>query len=176
VPCTLGCQRGERSASRYPDERAGAERAFINAFAALSRRLDDEIAQGDAEWAFGVISRHQRNMNRAFAAALAVAEWDLASDIAQPLDEFWDDRGQYEEARGWVTRVRDAVEGRHGEPPDLDTDESVLWLYLMGSQADRDQSAGKTAEAEATYLGIIAALDRQPPSETTSHRLPSAWA
>lgn len=66
---------------------------------------------------------------------------DAYAAVAQPLNAYWDARGLYDEARGWVDRARLALETADGTPPPVDDPAGALWLFLIGSHANRERIA-----------------------------------
>jgi tetratricopeptide (TPR) repeat protein len=155
----------------YPTQRAAADRALLDAYAAFGQWLDEQIEAGDAQFAFAVIAAQSRTLGALLGYALDCHLWDQAQDIAQPLDEHWDIRGLYEEARAWVDRARLALETPAGAPPPPDTPGGALWLFLTIAQANRDVGAHRLDSAEHTYREIHQALLRQPESPQQRRRL-----
>jgi tetratricopeptide (TPR) repeat protein len=76
----------------------------------------------------------------------------------------WDARGLYEEAAAWTGRVQAATEQPGGAPPPLDTPAGSLWLFITGSQANRQRAAGRPDQAAATHQQILDMLGAQPPT------------
>jgi tetratricopeptide (TPR) repeat protein len=155
--------------------RNAAITCLISAYATLGGRILSRIKDGDAGRAVGVVGIQRQNFGHFLGLALAAREWDLAHDIAQALNQYWNARGLLEEARDWVERVRQATEGPGGTPPGLDTAAGALWLFAVSSQASRQLQAYRLEEAEAMYRDLLAMLDAQPPSMHRQRHIARAY-
>jgi tetratricopeptide (TPR) repeat protein len=80
-----------------------------------------------------------------------------------------------EEARSWVDRIRLAVETPDGAPPALNTPAGALWLFVTGSQANRELAAGQLDRVESTYSAILNALRQQPSSPSQRNYIASSY-
>ena len=114
-------------------------------------------------------------MGRLLGFALAQQRYDEAQDLMQPLNEFWDARGLRQEARGWVDRIRAVLEDGQGTPPELDSAAGALWLFAVGSEANRAILAGDLDAATATYDAIRQRLEAAPETEPQKQRLAAAF-
>ena len=164
LPAYLAARWQSDEPDAYHPQRAASDRALLDAYAAFGRWLDQQISAGDAQFAFAVIAAQRRTLGALLGYALDHHLWDHAQAIARPLDAYWDVRGLYEEARGWVDRARLALETPDGAPPPLGTPAGNLWLFLTVAQANREIRAHRLDLAEHTYLEIQQALRRQPES------------
>ncbi|MEU7839270.1 tetratricopeptide repeat protein, partial [Nonomuraea sp. NPDC049129] len=138
-------------------------RALLSAYVALSRWLRQQISSGAAQLAFTVIGLQRRSLGSMLGYALDHQLWDHAQHIIRPLDGFWVLRGLSEEAQGWTDRARLALEGPDGAAPSLDTDGGQLWLFILGSEADRHLRIHRLDQAQHTYLNLLTALQQQSP-------------
>jgi tetratricopeptide (TPR) repeat protein len=175
LPAYLSAQWQADAGEGFAEEREAAERALLAAYADFGTWLYQQIEGGSAEAARALIESQRRSMGRLVAFALDQKRYDLAQDILQPLDTFWDARGLREEAKGWVARIRAAVEGPGGAAPDFDTDAGALWLFAVGSDANRARTAGDLQGAEAAYDAIRQALEAAPQGEKRDRRLAVAY-
>lgn len=150
---------------RHTDERAAAMTALVASYANFSEGLYREIRSGYAADALARIAMHTRMLSRLLGYALDSLRWADALAIAQTLDYYWDARGLFEEARDWVNRARVTLESPEGVPPSLDAPDGRLWLFLVGSEANRQLHAGLPDAAETIYLEMEAALTHVPESE-----------
>jgi len=155
----------------HPQQRSAAATALLDAYAALGRWLLQQIISGDAAFAFSVLDRQKRTLGNLLANALDTGQWNQAQAIAQPLNEYWDTRGLYDEARGWVDRAHMALETTDGTPPLVDDPARELWLYFAYSQANRQLTAHYLDDAERTYLDIRDMLQAHPESPQQLLRL-----
>jgi tetratricopeptide (TPR) repeat protein len=151
--------------------RTAAELALVDSYASFGGWLLQQIRSGDAQLAMVLIHLQRRTLGSLLGYALDHSLWDQAQDIAQPLDEYWDARGLVEEARAWVNRARVAVEDSDGNAPDLNSSAGALWLFLTGSQANRQVTAGQLGQAERAYRDILHALQLQPATSKQRSRL-----
>ncbi|MGA5505053.1 tetratricopeptide repeat protein [Streptomyces umbrinus] len=163
---------------RHHELRRVAEFALLDSYAAFSDWLLQQIQRGDAQLAMLLIHLQRRTLGSLLGYALEHSLWNQAQRIVQPLDEYWDARGLLEEARGWSDRARVVLEDIDGTVPDLDSSAGALWLFLSGSQANRQVVAGQLDRAELTYREILFALQLQPAASqqrghvaTTYHQL-----
>ncbi len=164
----------ERAGAAFAEEQAAARIASVRAHAVLGAWLLQQIQGGSAETAFAVLEAERRTLGAAVATALEHELFEEAQAILQPLDELWDSRGLVEEARAWVDRCRERLEDEAGRPPDFDTPAGALWLFMVGSQANRLHRAGALAEAEAAYDEIRQTLEASA-SEAAKGRLAVAY-
>ena len=175
LPAYLAARWRQEEPGDHDAARRAAITCLIAAYATLGGRIFHRIQEGDAARAVGVIGMERCNFGYFLGLALAAREWDLAHDIAQALNQYWNARGLQEEARGWVERVRQATEGPDGTPPGLDTPAGALWLFAVTSQAGRQLQAHRLEEAEATYRDLLTMLDAQPPSPHRQRHIARAY-
>jgi tetratricopeptide (TPR) repeat protein len=166
LPIYLTALWHQRAGNAFADEQAAARLASIRAHAVLGAWLDQQIEGGDAETAMAVLSAERRTLGSAAGEALDRGLFAEAQAILEPLDELWDVQGLGEEARAWVDRCREALEDRDGHPPDLDLPQGALWLFVVGSQANRLRAAGVLLKAEAQYDAIRRILERSTKDST----------
>ncbi len=155
---------------RFEEEREATTRANIRAHAIFGDWLLRQIRGGKAEVAHTVLRVGRRNLGAAVAAALDREVWTEAQAILQPLNELWKATGNVVEAGGWTIRCREVLEGSGGKPPDLDTDAAALWLFMVGTEANRHLVAGRLGDAEMIYDDLRRALE-QSAGEQVKERL-----
>jgi tetratricopeptide (TPR) repeat protein len=137
--------------------------------------LTQQINRGSAELAFALLERQRRTMGRLLGLALSEQRYDLAQQIMQPLDDFWDLRGLRTEACGWVDRCCAALEDRQGTPPALDSPAGALWLFAVGSEANRALRARELDTAYARHDAIRQRLEASPATEQQQRLLAIAY-
>jgi len=156
----------------FATEQQDAQRALLAAYAVFGDWLYQKIERGSATIALALIERQRRTLGRLAGLAVAQGLYDEAKRLLLPLNEFWNTQGLVQEARGWVERVRAALEGADGTPPEADSAAGALWLSMLSSEADRSILAGDLAGAEAWYrkaLEIVEALDYRPGAKICHH-------
>lgn len=148
----------------FEDQREQALVAGIQAHAALGRWLYDQFGAGSTDTAMSVLSVEKATFLQMLQEALQRALYAPAQAILQPINEFWNTRGLYAEARAWTDRLLDLLESRveskAGPSPDVETDAGGLWLFAAGSKANRSHLAGDLAVAEKMYDDIRIALEK----------------
>lgn len=149
----------QQASEQYETEEADALLASIRAHAVLGEWLWNQIQGGEAATAFAVLDLERRSFGAAAGAALDQGLYAEAQAILQPLNELWKVRGLHAEARSWVDRCREALEGTAGRAPDLETPAGALWLFMVGSEANRAHRAGRLDEAEAEHDRVRRALE-----------------
>jgi tetratricopeptide (TPR) repeat protein len=164
LPGYLAARWRREDPDRYAEQRDAAEQALLHACATFGAWLDQQIGGGDARLAFALLHHQRRTFGALLGRALDHQLWEHAQAIIQPLDEYWNASGLYEQARRWVDRIRLALEGPDGAPPAPDTLAGSLWLFVVMSQANREVKAHKLESAERAYLEVRDMLDRQPAS------------
>jgi tetratricopeptide (TPR) repeat protein len=163
LPAYLAKRWSETAGRAYVMERQRAEEALRDAYADLGIRLSQQLAFGDAREALAMIEIQRRTMCAIFAEALGAGAYEQARMIIQPIDDYWETKGLAVEAEGWVNRTREAVEQPLGNPPDLASSAGALWMFMVGSQANRDLAAGRRLDiAAATHRDIARALETLP--------------
>jgi tetratricopeptide (TPR) repeat protein len=161
LPRCLAARWRATDEDSYDEQRGAARRALVEAHAAFGRWLRIQI-DGDARIAFVLIAQQQQMLTSMLGHALRCGLWGPAQDILQPLDDYWDLRGLFDEARAWSDRVRLAVEETDGTPPSMSTAQGELWAFAVGAQANRELEAGWLDSAEDAYRSILHALEEQP--------------
>ncbi|MEU4349131.1 tetratricopeptide repeat protein [Streptomyces sp. NPDC023838] len=164
LPAYLTDRWKTQAADAYAEERAATVEALLDAHVVFSVRLTEGLDGEHAQLAVVLITAHRRMLGSMLGSALDQQMWEHAQLIAQLLDAYWDMRGLGEEARGWTARMRLAVEGPGGTPPDPGTPAGDLWAYATGSQANRELVAGRLDQAESTYRSHLQALLAGPES------------
>ncbi|MEU7055106.1 tetratricopeptide repeat protein, partial [Streptomyces sp. NPDC046197] len=175
LPAYLTTHWQTQALDTYRDQHTAALRALLDAHAALGNWLMQQIRSGDAQFAMALISYQERTLGSMLSYALDHSMWTQAQDIAQPLGDYWNARGLTEEARAWVDRARLVLETPDGTPPDLDTPAGSLWLFLTGSQANRQTTQGQLDQAGRTYREILNALQQQPTTPQQRAHLATAY-
>ena len=175
LPAYLAALWRRETGDDHDSEHARASSALLSAYAAFGDWLLKQMQTGDAGFALRIVELQRRTIGHLLGAALEREDWEAAQSIAQPLNEYLDSRGLDEEARGWVDRVRLATESPDGAAPDLRTPAGALWMFVVGSQANREQRQGRLERSERTYLEIRDALAAQEPSPTQQRHLAAAY-
>ncbi|WP_319053987.1 tetratricopeptide repeat protein [Streptomyces europaeiscabiei] len=155
----------------YADERSAARLALVEAHAALAVQLSGD----STPTAMGVIARQRRTMGSMLGHALEHGLWAQAHAIIEPLGVFWALRGLETEASGWTERALSAVESAEGAEPDTETDAGILWVYLVGGQANRDMTAGRLDQAERNHTRLLHVVQRQPVGEAQRANLAACY-
>ena len=164
LPAYLADHWQHDEGNRYDDQHAQASHALLTAYAAFGEWLVNQVRTGDAGLALRLIELQRRTLGYLLGSALEDQHWQLAQAIAEPLNQYFDSRGLDEEARGWVDRVRLAIEDSHGSAPDAETPAGALWMFVVPSHANREGRRGRLASSERTHQEIVEALEHQPPS------------
>jgi tetratricopeptide (TPR) repeat protein len=168
LPAYLAAHWRNDDPDGYRAQYTAATRALLDAYAALSEWLGQEMSGENAEFAVTVIDLQRRGLSNMLGYALDQQLFIHASAIARSLDDYWDLRGLTEEARGWVDRACQILEDANGTPPDLSTQAGNLWAFLTASQANRHLNAGQPDQAQNIYQNIVDAYLQQP--ETAHQR------
>ncbi|MEU9874860.1 CHAT domain-containing tetratricopeptide repeat protein [Streptomyces phaeochromogenes] len=163
------------AAGSHHELRGGAELALLDAYARFGNWLSQQLQTGDAQLAMVLIHLQRRTLGSLLGYALDHSLWDQAQSIAQPMNEYWDARGLVEEARAWVDRARVLLESLDIRVPDLDSSAGALWLFLTGSQAGRQVTAGQLDQAERTYADILSVLQLQPAASQQRRHIATAY-
>jgi tetratricopeptide (TPR) repeat protein len=171
LPAYLAAQWRREAGRGFEEERRAARRALLAAYAVFGAWLLQQIQAGSAEGALAVIERQRRTMGQLLAFALEEGRYAEAQQILQPLNAFWDARGLAEEAKGWVDRVRQAVEGTGGAAPDFGSEAGALWLFAVTNDANWAIGSGDLARAERAYEDICRTLEAAPPADSRDHQL-----
>jgi tetratricopeptide (TPR) repeat protein len=174
LPAYLSALWRQEADGDHDSERARGSSALLSAYAAFGDWLREQMRTGDADFALRIVELQRRTIGHLFGAALQHGRWAEAQSIAQPLNEYFNSRGLYEEARGWVDRVRVATESHDGALPDLQAPAGALWILVAGSQANREFLQGHLERSERTYLELRDALAAQKPSPTQQRHLANA--
>ncbi len=170
LPTYLAAQWRSEEADGYENQREAADRALLTAYASLGIWLSQEIQTGEAGFAFALVDRQRRTLAHLLGLALDTGRWEEARAIAGPLNDYFDVRGRYEEARGWVDRARVALEG-DGVPPNLDSPAGALWLFYMSAEGKRQTITYRLELAESAYREILDMLQSQPSAAQQQERL-----
>ncbi len=148
--------------------------ATIDAHAKLGAWLSKQINAGRAETAMAVLFLEKPTLLRMLQEAMSRKLYSQAQAILQPVNELWNARGLYVEARGWVERLQDVLESKAGAAPEIESAAGALWLFAVGSQANRSNRAGDLDAAEKIYDDIRKTLERSE-SKTSKRHLATAY-
>ncbi|MGW3816611.1 tetratricopeptide repeat protein, partial [Streptomyces sp. NPDC005046] len=162
LPAYLTAHWHTRAPGAFREQHATAIHALLEAHAVFGIWLKQQLDSGNAQLAMALIHLQQRTLGSLLGHALDHSLWTHAQAIVQPMDDYWDARGLTEEARSWVDRARVVLETADGIPPGLNTPAGSLWMFLTGSQANRQMRAGQLDQAGRAYLAISNALQQQP--------------
>ncbi|MFN2497216.1 MAG: CHAT domain-containing protein, partial [Pseudonocardiaceae bacterium] len=171
LPTYLHGQWRREEPDTYHQQRTAVDAALLDAYAALGVWLHQQINIGGGVSAFEILDQQRRTLGTLLGNALDHSRWDHAQAIAQPLNAYWDVRGLYDEARGWVDRARLALETAEGTPPPVDDPAGALWLFFTTAQAHRQLIAHQLGAAEHVYFEIRDMLQAQPRSAKQLQRL-----
>lgn len=169
LPAYLAALWRLRAGAGFSEEQDAARLASVRAHASLGEWLLQQMQGGDAATAMAVLAFERRTLGTVLAEALGRSLFTEAQSILQPLNEFWNARGLGEEARAWVDRCRDLLEDQEGRPPDFDTPQGALWLFVVGSQANRSYQLGALDEAEAEHDAIRKVLENASDNKARGH-------
>ena len=67
--------------------------------------------------------------------------------------------GLASEAQAWADRTVKATEPHPGQAPEIDTGAHDLWLFIIGTEANRALKAGDLVKAEQVYRQIAASAE-----------------
>ena len=175
LPAFLISYWRSRSGEKFPSERRRIQPAMIKAYGQWGDWLSRQISSGDAALAMNLIDFERRTMGRVATNALEEKLFAETQFILQPLNDYWDSRGLYSEAKEWVDRIRPQLEDKQGKTPDLESEAGALWLFLVGSQANRSRRVGLLDRSEATYEKIRTMLKTSPQSSRVKKRLATVY-
>jgi tetratricopeptide (TPR) repeat protein len=175
LPAYLAAQWRSDEPEGHAAVREAATQALLTAYAGLGDWLNQQIRSGRAGLVFTIINWQRRTLGSLLGYALDHHRWKEAQDIAQPLNDYWDARGLFEEADAWTDRVRRATENPDGTAPWLETPAGRLWLFFTGRQANRQVDNHHLDQAERTYQEILASFQAQPASSEQQHFLAGAY-
>jgi tetratricopeptide (TPR) repeat protein len=164
LPGFVADQWRREDPDHYDRERAAAVWALLTAHAAIAEDIDGQIRRGDAAHTFAAFDNQRRAFTQRLVSLIETGDWEAAGAIAEPLVQYLDACGSYDDIPGLVDRVRLAVETPEGTLPALDSPAGALWLFLVGWQLGRQRAAGQLDAAERMCHEIVAMLQRQPPS------------
>jgi tetratricopeptide (TPR) repeat protein len=151
LPAWLIAAWRDIAGANFVAERDAAEQALLTAYAIFGEWLREDSDRGFADKVFSLIDGQRRTMARLLGLALSKKQYAHAQALIQPLNDFWDHRGLWQEADGWVDRCRILLETPHGTPPGLESDAGHLWLHVVGSKGNRAIQAGQLDVAAAIY-------------------------
>jgi tetratricopeptide (TPR) repeat protein len=171
LPAVLAALWRSEEPDDYQNQRTSTTRALLSAYASFGAWLLNQIQTGQAGFAFFLIDLQRRTLGHLLGLALDNELWGQAQAIAQPLDDYFDARGEYEEARAWVDRACLTLEGPDGTPPPLESPAGALWIYFVSAQASREVTSHNLDSAERTYRAIQETLERQSESPTRQSML-----
>lgn len=164
LPAYVSAEWRNADPERYDADRTATLQSLLAAYVVFSRWLLDQIHAGDAGLAYSCIELQGRTLGRLLRSALDHGDWSSALTLLVPLDSAWDARGRYEEARHWVDRIQLATEDPTDGPPPFDSQPGALWLFAVGSQANRALRAHRLDDAHAIHDAIRASLEAVPES------------
>ena len=159
LPSYLMAEWRRAAGADFLAEHEAADRALLMAYAGLGEWLYQQFTGGSTETALALIDRQRRTMGRLLGSALAQERYELAQEILQPLDAFWNTRGLTLEAGGWTDRCLEALEDASGAPPELAGDASALWRFAVGSAANRALEAGRLDDAKRAFDTICRQIE-----------------
>ncbi len=175
LPAYLHAQWKLDATDQFETEHNTATNALLGAHAAFGTWLHTEIETGRAGLAFALIDWQRRTMTKLIRHALNTSQWDACQNVLQPLDDYFDVRGLDEEARAVVDLVRTATEKPAGQSPVLDSEDGKLWLFAVGSEANRQLRRQQLDAAYQTYDDLRVALENSPKSSTQQRYLANQY-
>ncbi|MFZ4269440.1 tetratricopeptide repeat protein [Streptomyces arboris] len=164
LPAHLAAHWRAGTPGAHRDEQVAALQALVLTHASFGAWLFSQIYSGGVQLALTLIRYQQRMLGAMLGHALAAEQWVQAQAIMQPLEEVWIFSGLVREGQVWGDRARLAVETPDGTPPDVGTPAGNLWMFVVGTHANRQIGAGQLDDAENTYLTILGALENQASS------------
>jgi tetratricopeptide (TPR) repeat protein len=153
----------------YPEDRAAAERALLDAYTAFGALMDRRIRTREAAGAYQLMGLHRRTMVHLLGYAVDNRLWAHAGTLFSALKEFWNRHGLTDESRAWVDRIMLAVRAPNEDPPPLGELSGKLWLLLVDTQAEDLIRAGQLDAAEATCTEALDLLMAQPQEARDRH-------
>jgi len=159
----------KEAGSLFEDEHEQALVACIHAHAQLGSHFFDQIARGDAETVMSVLFLEKISFLRMMVEALNRNLYAQAQDILLPVNDIWNSRGLYAEARDWIDRLRELLEADDGTMPDLGSEAGALWLFATGSEAYRAIRAGELETAEKVYDDMRKILEKSDFESMKNH-------
>ena len=159
----------EQAGDPYADEREQALTTLIHAYADLSGYFLTQIQGGNAAMAFAHLALQRRTLGALLETALDRQLFGPAQQMLEPLNAYWNARGEGAEADAWVGRVVAATRPAPSEMPDLESEAGALWLFAVGSRANRAYLAGDLATAEAAHDRIRQALEADGGDKVQPH-------
>ncbi|MEV6112391.1 tetratricopeptide repeat protein [Streptomyces sp. NPDC052109] len=175
LPAFLLTRWRRREPEDYANQYRAAQSGMLNAHARLCIWIAHEWQSGNAGLATTIIHLWRRTLSSMLGHALDWAEWEAAQRIANALGIYLDARGLYLEARAWVDRARLVLERPDGTPPALGTLAGGLWLFFVGSEANRQLEAGRLDQAQQTYEEILRSLEQLAPNADQQSRVALAY-
>ena len=130
LPTYLAARWHAEDPEGHHSVRDAATQALAAACADFGSWLVQQVGSGDAGFAYTVLRLQRRTLGAMLGYALDHQLWGEALAIAWPLNNYWNVRGLYEEARAWTDRVQLATEDPDGSPPRLGTPAGDLWLFV----------------------------------------------
>jgi tetratricopeptide (TPR) repeat protein len=164
LPAYLAARWRSEEPGIYLDTRTAADRALLDAIAALSKHWGKTMeAEATAE-AYGFISRNLRTIARMLSYALGNRLWKEALPLYITLEQYLYHGGRTEEALGWSDRARSAAEGPGGIPdagdlPDLRL-EDLLDLSALSDEELREFPAERLRELDEQIQEAESAASR----------------
>lgn len=149
LPAYLAEQWRAEDPDGYPEQRAAAERALLDAYTALCALMGKEVRSRTAAESYQVIGLHSRMLRHLLGYAVDHRLWSHAGTIFSALKQFWDRRGLTAETRAWTERMMLALRPPDGPPPPLDEFSGKVWLLLVDARADDLTRTGQLDAAEA---------------------------
>lgn len=128
LPAYVAAEWHREANIAFAAEYAATEEALLKVYAFLGEWLSQEIHEGPAELALGLIERHRHTMRKLLALALQKKRYLQAFHIFSSLSNYLETRGLREEVRHWANRCRAAVEAVDGTPPDIGSEAGILWI------------------------------------------------
>ncbi|MFE7558634.1 tetratricopeptide repeat protein [Kitasatospora sp. NPDC057500] len=159
----------------YAAQHETALRTLINTQAGYCEYVRAKSEGTNAALAMAVVGAQRRTVATLFGQALERGLWGQALAIVRPLDDYWDARGLYEEASGWVDHARLVLERADGSPPPLDSPAGVLWAFLVSTEASRLRQTGRTDDAERIVRTFHRAAEALPPGPGRLHALAQCY-
>ena len=175
LPAYLHAQWKLDGTDDFDIEHAAATNALLGAYAAFGQWLTNQIGTGQADLAVALIDWQRRTMTKLIRHALNTSQWNACQDVLEPLDGYFNMRGLDEEARAVVDLIRTATEEPAGQPPSLDSEDGKLWLFAVGSEANRQLRRHQLDAAHQTYNDLRVALENSPKSSTQQSYLATLY-
>lgn len=167
LPAYLAARWRSEEPGIYLDTRTAADRALLDAIAALSKHWGKTMEAEATTEAYGFLNRNLRTIARMLSYALDNRLWKEALPLYIALEQHLYHGGRTEEALGWSDRARSAAEGPGGIPDAGDLPnlhlvhlEDLLDLSTLSAEELREFPAERLRELDEQLQEAESAASR----------------